>query len=241
MTPIIALLCLFPVSMSLPTPVSPPPVTAPILTSPVTEKPPTIYNPFIPSDQLARRPQKVTNDLEYLHYPSRAVIFEPLPNIEVSRSSFTITSFVQLKPIFEQYDQFSKYLTDTYDHLFSGRILATLRANLPVPGYVATPPALRTQYSILSADESGPASRNSNPWCTDRFTKYSNQQVPKAIQWADDLSEEQCKTFCLNEPTCMYYQIDPNRKCSMGYRNHESAFDLTSNRHQGCQWLHFLF
>ena len=76
----------------------------------------TTYNPF-----------GSRKDLTYVRYPGQPVIFEPMPTITVSRSSYTITSFLRLHKDIQEFEMFADFLKKFYYDVPNPRHLVAIR------------------------------------------------------------------------------------------------------------------
>ena len=77
-----------------------------------TESPDTViekgrYEPGVHTINNANPYQGVTVTERHGKYP---VIFEPLQNVQTSRSTYKVTSFIDFTPYLEYFQQFEKYL-----------------------------------------------------------------------------------------------------------------------------------
>ena len=65
------------------------------------------YEPGVHTINNANPYQGVTVTKEYGKYP---ILFEPLQNVQTSRSTYKVTSFIDFTPYLEYFQQFEEYL-----------------------------------------------------------------------------------------------------------------------------------
>ena len=197
---------------------------SPITPSPhVTSDSPlaTAFNPFLKGPQI--RKQGITTSLSELKYSGEPVLFEPLPTIELSRSSFTVTSFVSLKPYLQQFRNFGNYLTDFYYDVINPRRLTLLRISAPLPEYITKLATIRNSRNELGELEN----HSDNPWCEDTFKVLEDRNQPQAKHISDADTDRGCRMVCLSEPACQYYVFQSNaNRCYAGYRGDDSEVKL---------------
>ncbi len=141
-----------------------------------------------------------------------------MPNIEVSRSTFTITSILPFKDVLEQFENLSTYLVDFFDDLMKPERLTILRTGQVLPDFLTSG---NTHIRAKDTNNRLPPARN-NPWCNDTFIRHQGQMAIGAKLITDVYSLHECEQVCLSEPTCEYYTFYA-RQCSMGFRGHDSS------------------
>ena len=181
---------------------------------------PTNFNPFTTQ---AKGP--VTPTLRDLHFSGQPVLFEPMPSIEISRSTFTVTSVLSFHPVIEQFESLSQYLLDFFTDLMRPQRLTTLRTGQTLPRFIT---AGNTHVRVRGPDNQLPAVAE-NPWCNDTFSRRPGQTTDDAETISDVKTLHECNQVCLSEPTCEYYTFYV-RTCRMGFRGHKSAYQTSEFR-----------
>ena len=203
-------------------------------TSPDEISPETILtrtNRQAPSKEDPELTKPLDPSSQKLIYHGEPVIFEPLPNIRVSRSTYTVTSFIDLKPYLQQFESFADYFSKFLGDLMNPDKIVALRRGVAHPSY------LDDGHSEKPVDIEGKyQSREDQPWCEDTFVFLAKRKIRTPFAVENLNSQEACHQFCKDEPTCSRFSWTPRTArigCNVAFYNHQSEIDgleTTSNR-----------